>query len=333
MKQSYLLLAFFFFTLTTEAQQSVKKYVMLEHFTNSKCSICASKNPAFYALINQAQYLDDVHHVSIHPSVPYNTCVFYLANPTENNNRASLYGIQGTPQVAINGKPPVSLSSFSAATLQAELNQTSPLYLQVEENDIAGGQRHVSIKARTVGDIPAGNYKIYAAVVEKTINMTTPNTETVHHDVFRKMLPDINGATFNPAAIGETLEFNYNFDLNPNWIAGEIYVVAFVQNITTEAVLNSGTKFDAIVLDAKDIADNKLLKIFPNPAQESATITLAGDQADQLDIFAMNGQRVISQSLFQQETVFVSTAAFAPGIYFVKVTGEKGTYTTKLVKQ
>ena len=96
--------AFIFFTLVSlalSAQTSVKKYVLLEHFTNSKCSVCASKNPAFFTLIDQ--YPNDVHHVSIHPSTPYSTCVFYQSNTTENEARADFYNIPGTPRVAVNG--------------------------------------------------------------------------------------------------------------------------------------------------------------------------------------------------------------------------------------
>ncbi|MCB0530326.1 MAG: hypothetical protein KDC65_17730, partial [Saprospiraceae bacterium] len=101
MKKHKLLLLFLFAATALSAQSSAKQYVMIEHFTNTKCPTCASKNPAFYNLINQ--YPDDIHHISIHPPIPYNTCGLYLANTTENSARANFYGIFGTPSIAING--------------------------------------------------------------------------------------------------------------------------------------------------------------------------------------------------------------------------------------
>ena len=93
MKKCCSLLLCLFLASLLSAQASTKKYLLIEHFTNSNCPPCASRNPAFYSLITQAQYADDVHHISYHPSVPYNTCVFYLANKVENNARAAVYGI------------------------------------------------------------------------------------------------------------------------------------------------------------------------------------------------------------------------------------------------
>lgn len=323
----------FLLLATAMTAQAVKKYVLLEHFTNSKCSICASKNPGFYTLINQAQYDGNLHHISFHPSIPYNTCIFYLANPTENNTRTSYYGIQGTPRVALNGTlAPLNGPLLSASTLDATLNQTSPLYLQVSETG-NGTVRTATIKARTVANIPPGNYKIYFAIVEKTINYNAPNGETVHHDVFRKMLPDINGMAFTPAALGQETEFIFYYDLNANWVSNEVYLIAFVQNTVTNEVLNSGTRFDPVVSATGEAADIQSLTIFPNPVQDEAMISLDGDRANQVQVYAMDGRLVKTDFSSEQESVVVPTHGFAPGVYFVKVKGEKGMYSGKLVKE
>ena len=241
MKKVFLLLINVLIINALIAQTPAKKYVLLEHMTNSKCSICKSKNPAFYSLISQAQYADDVHHIAYHPSVPYNTCVFYLANKTENNARTAVYGVQGTPRLAING----TLISENGpllpeATLQTYLDKTSPVYLQVTETG-TGSERVASISIHTVDNTPIEGYKLYAALVEKTINLTTPNGETQHHDVFRKMLPEINGITYTPASVGQEVTFTFNYTIDAGWNASEMYVVAFLQNPTTKDVLNSGT--------------------------------------------------------------------------------------------
>ena len=315
------------------AQSPAKKYVLLEHFTNSHCPICKMKNPDFYNLINQAQYADDVHHIAYHPPIPYNDCVFYLANKPENNARTAIYGIQGTPQVALNGTLANSPNGLllPESILVAKLNQTSPVSMQVQESG-TGTERVATIGVRTVGAVPLG-YKLYVALVEKTVNQATPNGETVHYNVFRKMLPDVNGLTYTAAAFGETVSFTVNYTINPNWNADEMYVVAFLQNPTNNDVLNSGTKFDPFVLAAGEAARPEQVRISPNPVSDQAFAEINDDQAERVEVFAGNGQRVALTFSSERNTVSIPMAGLAPGVYFLKITGKKGVYTGKLVKQ
>ncbi|MEO6760744.1 MAG: T9SS type A sorting domain-containing protein, partial [Saprospiraceae bacterium] len=164
-------------------------------------------------------------------------------------------------------------------------------------------------------------------------NMTTPNGEAVHYNVFRKMLPDLNGVPFTPASFGQTNTYTFNYALNPAWNANEMYVVAFLQNPTTKDVLNSGTKFDPAVSATKEAAPRQSLRIAPNPVNDQAIVQLDDDQAEQVEVFAGNGQRVLATFSNEQNTVTLATGRFAPGIYYLKITGKKGVYTGKMVKQ
>ena len=315
------------------AQTTAKKYVLLEHFTNSNCSVCKSKNPAFYSLIGQAQYADDVHHIAYHPPVPYVACVFYQANKPENSGRSAIYGITGTPRLALNGEL-ISANGplLPEATLQSKLNQTSAVALQVTETG-TGAERLVNIDIHTLGSVPAGNYKLYVALVEKVRNQTTPNGETVHHDVFRKMLPNLDGLVYTPAAVGQKVSFPLSYTINPAWTADQMYVVAFLQNPVTKAVLNSGTKFDAVVSGAGEATRPETVRILPNPVSDRAFVQLDDDQAEQVEVYAGNGQRVSLTFSSEQNSVSIPTANLAPGIYFLKITGKKGVYTGKMVKE
>ncbi|MEI6412164.1 MAG: Omp28-related outer membrane protein [Bacteroidota bacterium] len=330
MKKIFLILPLFFLFYAANSQQTVKKYVLLEHFTNTKCPICASKNPAFYNLINQ--YPNDVHHIAIHPSIPYNTCVFYLANPSENNARTTLYGIQGTPQVALNGVlAPLGSSLLTLSTLQAQLNQTSPLYVKVSETG-SGATRSVAVEARSVGNVPAGNYKLYVAIVEKQINYNAPNGEAVHHDVFRKMLPDINGVAYTPAAQGQSVSFNFDYTLNAAWNADQVYVVAFIQNTMTKEILNSGTKYDPIV-SATQAPVITQLSAAPNPAQDFTTVKLDNaDDVQRVDLIDLNGRQMQTSFTREQSQLHIGLDQVPSGVYFIKITTADKTYTAKLVK-
>lgn len=331
MKKISALLVGLFLTAFLFAQASAKKYLLIEHFTNSRCGVCASKNPAFYNLIGQVQYADDIHHISIHPMFPYPSCVFYQANTVENNAWTALYPVQGTPSIVLNGALQTPSTPILTETkLQTFLGQTSPLALQVIESG-PNNARTVQVTAKALGDIPAGNYKIFVAIAEKTVNQQTPNGESVHHDVFRKMLTEVGGDAFQAPSVGGTVTFNYEYSIPGTWNPDEVYVLAFVKEVDTKQVLNSGTRFDPVLTATADLDPSRVL-ISPNPVSQFAWVALADDKAAQVEVFSSNGQRVAASFEYHEKGLMISTVSFTPGIYYVKIIGEKGGYSGKFVK-
>jgi len=203
--------------------------------------------------------------------------------------------------------------------------------VQVQETG-TGLDRIATIGVRTLGTVPAG-YTLYVALVEKTITLTTQNGEPVHYNVFRKMLPDLNGLAYTPAAFGQTVSFTVNYTISANWNANEMYVVAFLQNPDTKDVLNSGTKFDPFVLAAGEASRPEQVRILPNPVGDRAYADINEDQAEQVEVFAANGQLISLAFSTEQNTVSIPTTTLSPGIYFLKITGKKGVYTGKMVKE
>jgi len=334
--KKFILLSFFCFLATALfAQGMPKKYVLIEHFTNSNCSICASKNPAFYNTINQ--YPDDVRHLSIHPPVPYSACKIYQANPTQNSARTSVYGINGTPRVALNGTlTPVTSQLLPVATLQAQLGQESPIVIEVAESGTAPNKT-VEITVTSYGDAPAGAYKLFAAVAESTVNYNSPNGESKHHDVFHAMLPTIDGDSIALPAVGNSVSFNYNFTHTApaGWTSNydSLYILAFIQNTVTKEVLNTGTRFDPQFVGTGEAAKPQAVRIQPNPVQDEASVFLPGETAQRVDVFAINGSLAYTSRVQQTELVRIPTATLLPGIYLVKLVGEKGIYVGKMVKE
>ena len=331
MKKYSALLFGFFLATALSSQTSPKKFVLIEHFTNSNCSTCASKNPALFNLITQAQYADDVHHIAVHPKFPYPQCVFYQANTVENTDWTALYPVSGTPTIVMNGAiQNPSSPILTEAKLQTYLNQTSPLSLQVTESG-PNNARVVQIKANAFGEIPAGNYKLFVAIAEKTVNQLTPNGEAVHHNVFRKMLSAVSGDAFTIPAAGASTEYSYNYTIPNSWVADEVYVLAFVKEVDTKQVLNSGTRFDPIVSGTNEAAPVPI-NISPNPSAEIAQVVLEDDLAQGLEVFAANGERVLLEAKLGESTLIIPTANLSPGLYFVKVQGQQKTYVGKFVK-
>jgi hypothetical protein len=124
----------------------------------------------------------------------------------------------------------------------------SPVEIKVSEADNGDGTRQVQIKTKTLGTQPSGNYSLLAAVVEKTVNYAAPNGESVHRNVFRQFLTPTAGQPFTlPAQGGGQILTVFNYPLNIG-VSSELYVVAWLFDNTTKAVLNSGTRFDPNVI-------------------------------------------------------------------------------------
>jgi Outer membrane protein Omp28/Secretion system C-terminal sorting domain len=326
-------LLFLAFSAFVFAQNGVKKYVLIEHITNSKCSVCGSKNPTFYNLINQAAYASEVHHISIHPAFPYPSCVLYQANTSENAARTNFYpNVFGTPTVVLNGiVNPGGNELLTAAKLNSVVNQTSPLYLKVTETG-DNLNRTVTVSATAFGAIPSGNYRIFAAVVEKKITLSpTPAGGANHYDVFRKMLPAIDGETFIPPAAGQTTNFTYTYNIPASWNPDEVYVVAFVQNLENNEVLNSGTKFDPVVSSAPEV-DTETLSVFPNPVSEETWVDLGGAKSSEIAVFDANGKKILAEYEEKAGGLLLSTRELKAGIYWLRITGEGRIYTGRFVK-
>ena len=312
-----------------------KKYVFIEHFTNSNCSVCGSKNPAFYNLI--WQYPDDVRHLSVHPPVPYSSCKLYQSNTTENSARTNLYGVNGTPRVALNGTlTPVTSQLLPQATLEAALGKESPIAIKVEESGTAP-TRQVTVTVTSYGVAPAGNYKLFAAVAESTVNYKGNNSESKHYDVFRAMLPNIDGQAITLPAVGNSATYNFSYtNTQPGgWTSNydSLYVLAFVQNTDTKEVLNTGTRFDPLFVGVGEATRPQAVRIQPNPVRTEATVSLSDETVERVEVYALNGSLVQTEFSVQAGRLTIFTESLQPGIYLVKITGEKGLYVGKMIRE
>ena len=151
------------FTSITIAQ--VPKFVLFEHFTNTNCGVCGGTNPTFYQNIS-INSNTKLHHISLHSSIPYSSCVFYQANRVPQDARATFYGLPGTPRVSINGRSTVNASGITATTVDnAYCASCSPIKIKVIETD-NGGNRSATVQVKSIGTPPTGTYRLMVAVAD-----------------------------------------------------------------------------------------------------------------------------------------------------------------------
>jgi Outer membrane protein Omp28/Secretion system C-terminal sorting domain len=315
----------------TVSAQGYKRYPTLEHFTNTWCSSCASRNPAMFTYLNG--FAGQYHHMSIHPSIPYAGCELYKHNTVENTARKTYYSVASTPSVYMNGSYVSASTLLPPASFTTALLQKSALGIQVTETTGATRQATVTIH-RSGGLLPGTqNYVLHVAVLEKTLNYASPNGEQVHHNVFRKFLTPTAGLAYTPPATdgGNTVN-TFTYSMDAAWNPAEIYLIAFVQNTGSKDILNSGTRFDNFSVDTNEpIAVDAQVQITPNPVEDNLTIHSA-NTIQSVKVLSMQGRIIAEQVEVQDTAVQLDAINWKSGIYIVQVRTNKGIKTEKVIK-
>ncbi len=316
------------FGILISANAQAKKYIFLEHVTNSNCGVCGASNPGFYSVIQP--YQGSYHHLSIHPSFPYTSCVFYQANKTENNERAAYYSVSSTPTIVINGLTKKSASQIKASTMEAELGKTSAIEIIVKES--GSTNRSVNVEVKTVGNKPSGSYKIFAAIAEKTRNQATPNGEKVHYDVFRKFVTASAGDVINLADNGSSINLNYSYSVNSAWVESETYLLVWIQDNNTKEVLNSGSRFD-VTSSSVDLSSSDI-KILTNPVRSDLSVQLSKQLEGNYYILNIMGQVLEKGNLDLQGTrLDLSVSNYKSGMYFLRIESNGVKITKRWIKE
>lgn len=304
------------------------KQVVMEHFTNTRCSICASRNPGFYQTL--ASY-PQVIHIAFHPSAPYQNCYFSQQNKTENDGRTNYYNTYGsTPDFVLNGKLlPSANPAINTTTLDTALNQTSPIEVEVTEELITADSILVRVFIRAKFSLVTGSARLFVAVAEEPVLYNAPNGENIHHDVFRKALTDVNGAPFQLPLINDSVVATFTYKVQSGWNVNQLHTVAIVQRESDKYVLNADKSARLSSPVGLEETKEEPFVVYPNPFD--GTLTVRSSQMSvntSVEVSDVSGRKVISQIL-TTNSLQLSTENWCSGIYFLRI----GNMVKKLVKE
>jgi hypothetical protein len=319
--------------LTQKLEAQVEKKVVLEHFTNTYCGICASRNPSLYTNLNNNP---DVLHLAIHPSRPYRVCELYLHNTVENDERTNFYGILGsTPRIVIQGNVVSAGTDYnSSAIFNGYKEQTSSFSIQVTTmvSDDDSLVAKIRINAEEANTIQSLN--LYAPAVEDTIFFNAPNGETEHFDVLRKVL--INKSITNlPKAKGDSIILYARVAKHAEWDKTQMYVMAILQDETNKSVEQVGKsmpiKSAHETSSVKNQISAEMISLAPNPFQHVISVQLPSG----------NGEGTITNNLGQVVHSFTLTGQNHPidlstlsdGVYAINIQTKNGRINRKIIKQ
>lgn len=305
----------FCWMVATVAAQTPRQ-VVVEHFTNSRCSVCAANNPQFYS--NLFTNYPQVLHIAYHPSSPYSQCRFSLENPTENDARTKYYGVYGaTPRAAVQGQvlnnsnPLVPNSAYDNT-----LGQTSPFAISVAMQYIGSDSVQVTTVVKTTDSHSYTALHLYEAVTEDTIFYNAPNGENLHYNVFHTQLYAGNGLTITPSqTVGDSGTYTASFKLDSAWDWHRINVTALLQDTTSKEILQAARQktIQSLPTGINSLATEAQLGLFPNPASDQVFFSDA--QPKNVWVYSLTGQ--LLQTAQVRQTLDVM--GLQNGAYILKI--------------
>jgi len=318
------------------AFSQVPKKAVVEHFTNTNCSICATRNPGFYTNLNAQT---DVLHLAIHPSSPYPNCLLHQQNATANDARTNYYGVYGgTPRLVINGTVISASANYSSSTIFTPyIGLTSTASIRIEQEKFATDSIRTTIIIKTEATNTLGALTLFVALAEDTVFYSGGNGEPLHFDVFRKSLTNTTGdAVTLPATVGDSVVFAFSSLANPIWNFSRIYTLAILQETTSKNLVQTEAVPASAGVATTGISSSPLewagVRIFPNPADKFITIQLVESESATVSLITLEGKLVMQKALTQLENR-IDISAFPKATYILSVNTDKGEYSQIINKQ
>lgn len=320
MKKILLVLLTSFIGQVINAQ--IVKTNIVEHFTNSNCSICANQNPGIYTTLGNNP---NVLHITFHPSAPYAACVFSMANPIENDARTNFYNIYGgTPRLIVNGV--LTTTANLSSTLSSLSTSMTNFHVKTTQQFITPDSILVNVIVKKIAADTMTQALLFAGAKQDTINQTTGNGESIHQDVFRKGLTSMTGNSITlPTNINDSTVYIFNYKVAPTWIASRMQTIAILQNPMTKSVINASESSNIISTPTGITSmQTKRINVYPNPATSVLYVENISNYTA-YEIINYTGSLVEKATI---ERSSIPIAHLSNGLYILKLLGtEKETYS------
>jgi hypothetical protein len=287
-----LALSFFAAISTQSVMAQVQKTMVLEHFTNSVCSICSSRNPG---LFNNIAQQDNLIQISFHPSSPYSSCLLNKYDKVGNDGRTNFYGIFGsTPRIVINGTVISASTNYNLSSIfDSYKNQTSAF--EMKSSLQANPDSFVSVTSiykRSESALTTATLAVFAA--EDSLAYNAPNGEKLHHNVYRNNFSNSNITL--PSAIGDSITIRHAIKKDVSLKENYVHAIAILQdNKTLIQASKSGQAPSMQTNSAKALKINNITT-YPNPANSSINLP-ANTENGLIKIYGLSGNLMLSQQI------------------------------------
>lgn len=323
-----LLYSLLFSTSVSAMAQGVPKAIVVEHFTNTYCSVCASRNPGF---TKNLESQPEVIHLSFHPSSPYSACTLNKYDKNGNDNRTKYYNIYGsTPRLVIQGKALSTSANYADSAIFANhKNKTTAFQMRttLTDNTDSFFLRMVVIKRDTSSLSTAD---LLGVLVEDTLNFNAPNGEKQHHDVYRQAFWNSGTTITLPANVGDSVVLKSAVAKDKSgWNLSQAYAIAIIQKKASDIIQASKSKrlSGQTMLNIQH-SSNENIRLYPNPVQDIIYLETQ-EPIGMVQIYSTSGM-VVFETLTDWE---VDVRELPTGTYFLQYSNGEKTFRQPFIKQ
>ena len=306
---------------------------MLESFTSSTCGPCVAGNVNVASVLTG--YTDDQYSLlKYQMSWPGSGDPYYTL---EGGDRRTYYDVNSVPDFILDGNDWQGNSS-SLANSQIDAVIAEPAFTDISSYFTVTGQTvDITVSVNPIGDF-TNSLTLYTAIYEiKTYNNVGSNGETEFGNVMKKMVPGSMGFALPTLQSGVPVVENFShafqgsYTLPPDANSpidhatqhsiedfNNLGVVTWIQDDATKEVIQS-TVSTISATNVEELQTTKLM-LFPNPAENTATVAFEGLEGSnvQIELYNLLGELVFtgnhtSTSNFDYYNIDVTT--FNNGIY------------------
>jgi hypothetical protein len=334
-------------SVTVFANGDIKR-PMLESFTSSTCGPCVAGNQNTSAVI--AGYSDDQYSMlKYQMSWPGSGDPYYTL---EGGDRRTYYNVNAVPDFILDGNVwQGNSSSLTGSQIDAVI--ANPAFVSLSSYHVMDGQKiDITVSINPLGDF-AGPLTLYSAIFEyMTYNNVGSNGETQFSKVMKKMVPGSMGFSVGSLTDGQTVVENFSHTFQGSYTLppdanspidhttqhsvedfSNLGVVTWIQDDATKEILQSTVSVESFTNIKEKTTTN--LMLFPNPAENTATVAFEGLEGSdvKIDLYNLLGELVFtgshtSASNFDYYNIDVTT--LNNGIYNLVLTVGESMTTKKL---
>ena len=105
-----------------------------------------------------------------------------------------------------------------------------------------------------------------------------------------------------------------------------------IQTTNAWAAVGVGGQSTCAVTNLSAIQPRSTIRLYPNPASESATLSFPDARTRSIELFHLDGKLIRSFGAHQGEELEISTTGLAPGVYMLRVQEAGEVHSVKLIK-
>ena len=275
-----------------------KQAVMMELSTSTGCGYCPAAEAAIDSMVEVG------YKVGV---VSYHTA---YEDPFENEysiGRTNDYGFWGMPTLYADGTyclvgvfPGEPMFGYYSAFYNNLKNITTPFGIMFNGAH-SGSHYTVNLTVDQYGPVLNQNLTLQCVLTEN--GLTEYAGGEVYNYVERLMIPDENGTVLDISA-GNHQQIDLQFDCNPSWDTGKLFLNTFVQDTNTREILNGAMiplsgLWPLSTEDIHNTGKEIVGYCYPNPTTTGTSLQLNMVNSSEVSVIIYNQQGIPVRSMLR----------------------------------